>query len=136
MTATPTPGRIPAIDLAARLRLIRHELDLTVEEFAALCGLKVSTYSTWENGARPRDLIQVVSQICTATGYSREWLMWGDGGASDYRSVTTGDANDARVVQPYLPGLFPDEVVELHPPRPDFVADPLSTQRVLAPTGT
>lgn len=69
---------MPTDTFAVRLRILRYDLGrLSVEQIAARCGVKTATWSTWENGALPRDLSRVVRKIATATGYSADWLMWG-----------------------------------------------------------
>lgn len=56
---------------------MRHELGLTLEDAADQAGLKRATWRTWEHGAKPRDMAQVVRQIEAAFGYDPVWLMWG-----------------------------------------------------------
>lgn len=68
---------IPRDTFAARLLLLRHELDLTVDQISAQCDIASATWSTWENGVKPRDMDEVVRKIAAGTGYDREWLMWG-----------------------------------------------------------
>lgn len=91
MTATWTP---PAT-FGSRLRDAREDLGLTIEEAAAKCGLSRSTWTTWENGAKPRDMATVVEKI--SRGLSVEgrmldpmWLLWGrsaDGGDGDTQGM-------------------------------------------------
>lgn len=76
MTADPSTWR-PADTFGNRLTLIRREKGLTVEDAARLAGVAHPTWSTWEHGARPRDLADVVSRISTALGVDRVWLTWG-----------------------------------------------------------
>lgn len=71
-------GRVPLDTLGNRLLLMRHELGLTVEEISARCDIAPATWSTWENGARPRDREEVVRKIASGTGYDRNWIMWGN----------------------------------------------------------
>ncbi len=68
---------VPALPFGGRLLVLRHNLGLTVEEMADLTGQKSPTWSSWERGAKPRDLIAVVEAIHDATGVRREWLLWG-----------------------------------------------------------
>jgi transcriptional regulator with XRE-family HTH domain len=67
----------PEDTFAARLLLVRHDLDLTQIEAAERCGLDDGSWSNWENGTRPRDLAGVVSQISRNLDVDRDWLMWG-----------------------------------------------------------
>lgn len=87
MSTQTVSRRIPRDTFALRLKIVRVELGLTIDEMAERCGLVSATLSTWERGARPRDFSDVVRKIVAATGYDREWLTWGgplaeDGGDS------------------------------------------------------
>lgn len=91
------PGWIPQDSLAMRLRALRHHMGLRVEEIAQLCDVALATWSSWENGARPRQLDEVVMRIATATKCDRDWLMWGreqeirsSGRATAHDRSTTG----------------------------------------------
>lgn len=74
MTAT----WIPTTDFGARLRLVRYQLHLTVDEIARECDIASATWSTWENGSKPRDILTAVQKIVQATGVDRDWLLWGN----------------------------------------------------------
>lgn len=69
--------KVPVDTFGTRLFIMRKEMKLTVEAIAALCGVAHPTWTTWENGAKPRDLVGAVQKIAEATGYDRDWLMWG-----------------------------------------------------------
>lgn len=73
----PVEPLIPRDTFGLRLIMLRHELDLTVDQISAQCGIASATWSTWENGVRPRGLDDVVRKIVENTGADREWLMWG-----------------------------------------------------------
>lgn len=73
MTAT----WIPTDTFGARLNLVRREKGLTVEQAAKLAGLPHPTWSTWERGARPRDMSTVVAKVAASLDVDRDWLMWG-----------------------------------------------------------
>jgi transcriptional regulator with XRE-family HTH domain len=77
---------IPADTFGARLRNLRFELGMTVEEIAKKVGVAHPTWSTWERGARPRDKEKVVQQIVAAVGCDRDWLMWGRTDTGGYPS--------------------------------------------------
>lgn len=77
LLVTQDDVKIPADTFATRLILLRHELGVTVDEISARCGIASATWSTWEHGTRPRDLVEVVTRIADGTGYDRDWLMWG-----------------------------------------------------------
>ena len=68
---------VPTDTFGTRLLLARRELDLTVKEAAAMCGLHYATWSTWENGRKPADMAAVVKAVSDGLGVSRAWLMWG-----------------------------------------------------------
>lgn len=74
---------IPTDTFASRLRQVRHELNLKVEEMAERIGRPMPTYASWERGTRPHGLDDVVNQIAERTGVDRNWLMWGSGAGSD-----------------------------------------------------
>lgn len=69
--------RVPRDSFALRLVAMRHELDLSQDAAAERCGLKASTWATWENGARPRAMNDVVEKIADGLGFDRGWLMFG-----------------------------------------------------------
>lgn len=68
---------VPQETFGTRLMLLRRELGLTVEEAAEKAGLSHATWSTWERGAKPRDLVSVVTKVVKAFGVDRDWLAWG-----------------------------------------------------------
>lgn len=68
---------VPRDTFSSRLRQVRNELGLKVEEMAATCGFPMPTYNSWERGRRPHKLDEVVRKIVDATGVDRDWLMWG-----------------------------------------------------------
>lgn len=57
--------------------LCRFHTGLTVKKAAARCGLNYGSWSKWENGASPRDLLTVVARISEGLGVDREWLLFG-----------------------------------------------------------
>lgn len=87
MTTAPW---IPSDTFGTRLLLVRKEKGLSVEQAAKLCGVAQPTWSTWERGAHPRDLVRAVRDISQALGVDQQWLMWGGalaeaGSAADVR---------------------------------------------------
>jgi transcriptional regulator with XRE-family HTH domain len=79
---------IPADTFGTRLFVARKQRRLTVEQAAKLCGVAQPTWTSWENGAHPRDLVAAVRRISEALDCDRDWLMWGGplaavGAASD-----------------------------------------------------
>lgn len=74
---TTTQTWIPADTFGTRLFILRKQKGMTVEAIARLCGVAHPTWTTWENGAQPRRLVEAVQKISDATGVDRDWLMWG-----------------------------------------------------------
>ncbi len=77
MSTSPQTAWVPHDSFANRLVLVRRELGLNVKEAAARCGLHYATWSTWENGRKPADMVGVVDSIHQGLGVERSWLMWG-----------------------------------------------------------
>lgn len=71
------PGRVPADTFANRLVLARRLDSLTIREAAAKCGLHYATWSTWEGGRRPVDVLDAVQRISEALDIDRDWLLFG-----------------------------------------------------------
>lgn len=77
MTTQTAETWIPEDTFGSRLLLLRRHRHMTVEQIAKLCGIAQPTWTTWENGARPRDFLKAVQKITAATGVDRNWLLWG-----------------------------------------------------------
>jgi transcriptional regulator with XRE-family HTH domain len=94
-----SPGWRPQDTFGARLVLVRREKKMSVEVAAATCGVSQATWSTWERGAQPRKLVEIVTTISDALGVDRDWLMWGGaltqgGSGSSTWSLSTEQPND------------------------------------------
>lgn len=84
-TAIPQPsGRTPADTFPFRLVTMRAELGmeergkiLPVDVIAERCDIAPATWSTWERGTTPQNLLEVVAKIAKGTGYDRDWIAWG-----------------------------------------------------------
>lgn len=75
---TSTRGAIPADTLAARLLLARHHAGrLSQREAADKCGLSYASWSNWEEGRLPRDVLDVVQRVADALDINRDWLLFG-----------------------------------------------------------
>lgn len=72
-----TTGRRPSDTFAVRLLLVRHLNGLTISEAATAAGLNDATWSTWEAGRRPRDLLDVCARIAAAHDIDEHWLIFG-----------------------------------------------------------
>lgn len=101
--AAAAPWR-PPDTFAARLRQLRFALDnVSVEAIAAACGIKDSTWSSWENGRCPRGMDEVVKAIEAGVRLyfeievDRNWLMWGTafGYYSDDPALASGYIPDS-----------------------------------------
>lgn len=69
---------IPSDTFAARLVLVRHHAGrMSIEQAAKACGLNSGNWVRWEDGARPRDRIEVSQQISEALNIDLDWLMFG-----------------------------------------------------------
>lgn len=77
MTAQTTETWIPSDSFGSRLLRVRKEKGLTVEAIARNCGVAHPTWTTWENGAKPRDILAAAQKISDATGVDLNWLLWG-----------------------------------------------------------
>ena len=72
-------GWIPANTFGNRLRLLRHDLGMSVYELAELTNGEVShaSLSNWERGGRPQKAERAIKTIADATGVSETWLLTG-----------------------------------------------------------
>lgn len=69
---------IPADTFGVRLMLVRaHAGHITVKDAAEKCGLNYGSWSNWERGKMPRDLLDVVESISEGLGIDRDWLLHG-----------------------------------------------------------
>ncbi len=71
------PRRAPRDTLAVRLLVVRHELGWSQREASDRTGVPFGTWQGMEQGRETRNLGDHIANIATATGYAREWLMWG-----------------------------------------------------------
>lgn len=79
---------IPPDTFADRLMRARKARKLTVEKAAQAAGVSAATWSTWERGANPRDLLDVVTRVSSGLDVDRDWLLWGQGIGTTSRSST------------------------------------------------
>lgn len=68
---------MPADTFANRLRILRHDLDISAIQLSEMTGFSHASISNWERGARPHKLLEVVERIAEVTGIDRDWLLWG-----------------------------------------------------------
>jgi transcriptional regulator with XRE-family HTH domain len=68
---------IPPDTFPDRLLRARKARKLTVAQAAAKAGVSPATWSTWERGAHPRDLLDVVQRVSNGLDVDRDWLVWG-----------------------------------------------------------
>ena len=76
----PTQRRrpIPADTLAVRLTIARmHAGHLSIKEAAERCGLNYGSWSNWEQGARPRDLLAVAEAVSEGLDIDHDWILFG-----------------------------------------------------------
>lgn len=75
----PKKAQIPADTFAHRLMLVRaHAGYMTVKDAAERAGLNYGSWSNWERGSMPRDLLDVVQKISDALDIDYDWLLFGD----------------------------------------------------------
>src|SRR5688572_18870724 len=102
---TPT-GRIPADTFSVRLVLARHLAGrLSIERAAAMCGLNPGNWAHWEDGRRPRDLVDVAQAIAEGLDVDFNWILLG-GPLAGPRGVPTKRLrrdNDGYVTVPVRP---------------------------------
>jgi transcriptional regulator with XRE-family HTH domain len=88
---------VPADSFGHRLMLARAERGhLTVKEAAEKCGLNYGSWSNWEHGKLPRDILDVIEAVAEGLNLDRDWLR--DGGPLHRQERVR------RVRQPYNPG--------------------------------
>ena len=88
-----------------RLKLLRKEKNLTIEELAKNLGSAKSTISRYENGLREpkKDFLEL---LCTYLDVSTDYLL----GKTDERNIETKKEND---VEKGINTIFQKEVVQL-----------------------
>jgi transcriptional regulator with XRE-family HTH domain len=80
-----------------RLAIARmHAGHLTIREAAEKCGLNHASWSNWEQGSRPRDLLGVVHAISEGLDVDHDWLLWGGRLAGPRGMPTKRTAEDNR----------------------------------------
>lgn len=78
LAATAQSAGIPADTFAVRLLLARHHAGhLSIREAAARAGIGHATWTKWERGARPADILDVVRRIADALEIDHDWLLFG-----------------------------------------------------------
>jgi transcriptional regulator with XRE-family HTH domain len=79
MTPESAPeGAIPVDTFAARLKLARlHAGNISIRAAADRCGLTHESWSGWERGGKPRDLIDTAERISKELGVDLNWLLRG-----------------------------------------------------------
>ncbi len=64
---------------ADRIKRIRDELEMTLQEFGALLGVTKAAAHQWESGATKSIKPEILFLLQRTTGYSAEWVVTGDG---------------------------------------------------------
>jgi transcriptional regulator with XRE-family HTH domain len=54
-----------------------HAGNIAIREAALKCGLNYGSWSNWERGGMPRDLLETVRKISDGLGIDDEWLLFG-----------------------------------------------------------
>lgn len=89
-----TSSWVPPDTFADRLLRVRKARKLTVDKAASSAGVSAATWSTWERGAHPRDLLDVVQRVSEGLDVSRDWLLWG-AADNNYPVTTDGYLTDS-----------------------------------------
>ena len=82
-------GKVPLDTLGARLILLRREMGWSQREAAEATGVPFGTWQGMESVVKPRKTFSLdvhIAAIVKATGYDRDWLMWGGPLASPSQS--------------------------------------------------
>jgi len=75
-SATELQTWVPTLTFAAKLALVRHQMQWNMKEAALACGLPPQSWRGWELQRRlPHDIRTVARRIHERTGVSREWLL-------------------------------------------------------------
>lgn len=69
--------------LGARLALVRHRMGWNVKEAAKECGVPAASWRSWEEGAQPRRLLDILRGIAERTGCDYMWLLMGPRATSE-----------------------------------------------------
>lgn len=78
METTLTKNRIPTdATFAARLALVRNDMQWNLKEAAVECGFQMNAWGNWEAGGMPRGYQEVCEKISKRTGIDVVWLMMG-----------------------------------------------------------
>jgi transcriptional regulator with XRE-family HTH domain len=123
----PRRGDIPADTFANRLLLARtHAGWLTVKEAAERCGLNYGSWSNWERGARPRDLLDVAQKVADGLRIDHEWLLFGGPllGARGRPAKRASEVNDDYRHSTRRMSITTERLLE---PRPIVRTDPASS---------
>jgi transcriptional regulator with XRE-family HTH domain len=90
----PAGGSIPPDTFGTRLVLARmHAGYMTVKDAADRCGINYGSWSNWERGKKPRDLLEAVKRISAGLGVDRNWLLFGGplSGADENQRLWPGE---------------------------------------------
>jgi transcriptional regulator with XRE-family HTH domain len=66
-------------DIRARLKLLRHTLDMTQSQFAKIMGITQSTYAYIEKGHRASITLDQLLILNEALGINPNWILLGHG---------------------------------------------------------
>jgi hypothetical protein len=100
-TVTRIHAKVPLDTLASRLVLLRHELGWSQRKATHETGVPYGTWQGMESGRETRSLDRHVAAIVKASGYDRDWLMWGGpltSGPGPGSGRTTRQYGDHRLV--------------------------------------
>lgn len=90
----------------ARLALVRQHMRWNAAEAARECGINADSWRLWEEGRRPRDLMQTAQAIAARTGCDFRWLIMGPSRADlERRMRVTACSLDWYDPRPDMPAM-------------------------------
>lgn len=73
----------------ARLALVRWRMGWNLKEAATECNVGQNSWGNWEEGAMPRNYVEIVNRIVLRTRVNKLWLIDGTGSPENPEPVTT-----------------------------------------------
>lgn len=70
------PNRIPQWSFADRIRKVRRDAHMTIEQMAVALGVGDKRYAAWETGRNtPADITDIAVRLERVTGVPRTWFL-------------------------------------------------------------
>lgn len=85
---TSAKNWIPDVStFGARLALVRWRMGWNMKEAERECNITQNAWSKWEDGALPRNYVEIVNRVVLRTGVDKMWLMTGEGSPEPNREL-------------------------------------------------